>query len=45
VDVTFEGDNTVLMQQVARALLDDKQVGVGCFFAGGGAGSWGMLVW
>lgn len=24
VDVTFEGDNTVLMQQVARALMDDK---------------------
>eukprot|EP00879_Flechtneria_rotunda_P009942 GHRR01010397.1.p1 GENE.GHRR01010397.1~~GHRR01010397.1.p1 ORF type:complete len:600 (+),score=211.63 GHRR01010397.1:456-2255(+) len=24
VDVTFEGDNTVLMQQVARALLEDK---------------------
>eukprot|EP00775_Hariotina_reticulata_P009656 gene9656-9816_t len=24
VDVTFEGDNTVMMQQVARALLDDK---------------------
>ncbi|WIA40748.1 hypothetical protein OEZ86_004431 [Tetradesmus obliquus] len=23
VDVTFEGDNTVMMQQVARALLDD----------------------
>lgn len=23
VDVTFEGDNTVLMQQVAKALLDD----------------------
>ncbi|GAX74251.1 hypothetical protein CEUSTIGMA_g1700.t1 [Chlamydomonas eustigma] len=26
VDVTFEGDNTVLMQQVARALLDDKRL-------------------
>eukprot|EP00878_Enallax_costatus_P012127 GHUV01012661.1.p1 GENE.GHUV01012661.1~~GHUV01012661.1.p1 ORF type:complete len:588 (+),score=146.06 GHUV01012661.1:142-1905(+) len=24
VDVTFEGDNTVMMQQVARALLDDR---------------------
>ncbi len=22
IDVTFEGDNTVLMQQVAKALLD-----------------------
>jgi len=26
VDVTFEGDNTVMMQQVARALLEDKAV-------------------
>eukprot|EP00798_Chlamydomonas_sp_ICE-L_P021822 gene21822-28848_t len=26
VDVTFEGDNTVLLQQVARALLDDKKI-------------------
>lgn len=26
VDVTFEGDNTVMMQQVSRALLDDKSV-------------------
>ncbi len=24
VDVTFEGDNTVMMQQVARACLEDK---------------------
>lgn len=24
IDVTFEGDNTVLMQQVARALVEDK---------------------
>ncbi|GIL55049.1 hypothetical protein Vafri_10685 [Volvox africanus] len=24
VDVTFEGDNTVMMQQVARSLLEDK---------------------
>lgn len=24
VDVTFEGDNTVMMQQVARAVLEDK---------------------
>ncbi|MEW5319808.1 MAG: hypothetical protein WDW38_010934 [Sanguina aurantia] len=26
VDVTFEGDNTVLMQQVSRALLDDSSL-------------------
>lgn len=25
VDVTFEGDNTVLMQQVTKALVDDKE--------------------
>eukprot|EP00195_Chlamydomonas_chlamydogama_P017223 CAMPEP_0202900654 /NCGR_PEP_ID=MMETSP1392-20130828/11964_1 /ASSEMBLY_ACC=CAM_ASM_000868 /TAXON_ID=225041 /ORGANISM="Chlamydomonas chlamydogama, Strain SAG 11-48b" /LENGTH=634 /DNA_ID=CAMNT_0049587091 /DNA_START=142 /DNA_END=2046 /DNA_ORIENTATION=+ len=26
VDVTFEGDNTVMMQQVARALVEDKKL-------------------
>lgn len=26
VDVTFEGDNTVMMQQVSRACLEDKQL-------------------